>query len=118
MRSLVPAFVPLVLLLVVLAGCSRETGGGEAKYLHLFNTAWAKCSHLGLYEVRVESVAPRPDGNKVVTVRYLYNNGMVPDQGRAAMLLAPENRLADSCVIDLEINRCLCDEAPNWRVGP
>ncbi|KHK00791.1 hypothetical protein [Desulfovibrio sp. TomC] len=118
MRSLVPAFLALVLLAAALAGCTRETGGGEAKYLHLFNTAWAKCNHLGLYEVRVESVAKRPDGNKVVTVRYLYDNGMVPDQGRAAMLVAPENRLADSCVINLGINRCLCDEVPGWRVGP
>lgn len=118
MRSLVPAVLALVLVASALAGCSRETGGGEARYLHLFYAAWAKCSHLGLYEVRVESVLPRPDGNKTVTVRYLYDNGMVPDQGRAAMLVAPENRLADSCVVDLEINRCLCDEAPNWRVGP
>ena len=119
MRSSIFLSLVLALLLAGTAGCTRETGGGEAKYLHLFNTAWAACPNRGLYEVRVESVAPRPDGLKTVTVRYLYNNGMVPDQGRAAMLVTPENRLADSCVVDLAINRCLCgDAAPGWRVGP
>ena len=118
MRSLVPATLALILLAAALSGCTRDTGGGEAKYLHLFYAAWAKCSHQGLYEARVESVAPRADGAKVVTVRYLFDNGMVPDQGRAALLVAPENRLADTCVVDLEINRCLCGDAPGWRVGP
>lgn len=117
MRRSIPASLVLALLVAV-AGCTRETGGGEARYLHLFNAAWAKCTNRGLYEVRVESVAPRPDGMKVVAVRYLYDNGMVPDQGRAAMLVSPENRLADSCVVDLQINQCLCGEAPGWRVGP
>ena len=118
MRSSILFSLVLALLLAGAAGCSRETGGGEAKYLHLFNAAWAKSSELGLYEVRVESVAPRPDGLKTVTVRYLYNNGMVPDQGRAAMLVSPENRLADSCVVDIAINRCLGGGTPGWRVGP
>lgn len=116
-RSILASLV-LALLLAVSAGCVRETGGGEAKYLHLFNAAWARCNDRGLYEVRVESVAPRPDGMKTVTVRYLFDNGMVPDQGRAAMLVSPENRLADTCVVNLEIKRCLCGEAPSWRVGP
>lgn len=118
MRNLIPASLALILLAAALTGCTRETGGSEARYLHLFSAAWAKCSHQGLYEVRVESVTPRPDGLKVVAVRYLFDNGMVPDQGRAAMLVSPENRLADTCVVDLEINQCLCGETPGWRVGP
>ncbi|MHC1790841.1 hypothetical protein [Solidesulfovibrio sp.] len=118
MRKLIPAALALILLAAALAGCARETGGGEAKYLHLFYAAWAKCSHQGLYEARVESVVPRADGTKMVAVRYLFDNGMVPDQGRAAMLVSPENRLADACVVDLEINQCLCGETPGWRAGP
>jgi len=118
MRRSIPAILALALLVALSAGCSRSTGGGEAKYLHLFNAAWARCSDRGLYEARVESVVAQPDGNKVVTVHYLYDNGMVPDQGRAAMLVAPDNRLADTCVVGLEIMRCLCGEAPTWRVGP
>ena len=53
MRSSMLLSLILALLLAGAAGCARETGGGEAQYLHLFNTAWAKCSELGLYEVRV-----------------------------------------------------------------
>ena len=53
-----------------------------------------------------------------MTVRYLYNNGMTPDQGRAAMLVTPENRLAEGCVADLSSNVCLCGGTPGWRVGP
>ena len=112
------AALALAALVVALAGCNRDTGGGEAKYLHLFNTAWAKTSSLGLYEVKVASVMPLPDGMKVVTVNYLFNNGMVPDQGRAAMLVSPENRLADPCVVDLEIDQCLGGGAPIWHAKP
>ena len=112
------AALAILLFAAVLAGCNRETGGGEAKYLHLFNTAWAKTSSLGLYEVKVASVAPLPDGMKIVTVNYLFNNGMVPDQGRAAMLVSPENRLADPCVVDLQIDQCLGGGAPIWQARP
>ena len=112
------AALALAALAVALVGCNRETGGGEAKYLHLFNTAWAKTSNLGLYEVKVASVMPLPDGMKVVTVNYLFNNGMVPDQGRAAMLVSSTGHLASDCVVDLIANLCLCGAQKDWHDGP
>lgn len=119
MRKLTLATLLLsALVLALVSGCSRSTGGGEARYLTLFSNVWQRCHTLGLYQVKVEAVTTRPDGNKRVVVAYVFDNGMVPDQGRAALLVTPENRLADSCVVDLEINRCLCGDAPGWRVGP
>ena len=112
------AALALAALVVALTGCNRETGGGEAKYLHLFYAAWAKSSSHGLYEVKVASVRPLPGGMKVVAINYLFDNGMVPDQGRAAMLVSPENRLADPCVVDLEIDQCLGGGAPIWHAKP
>ena len=99
-------------------GCQRATGGAEARYLALFSKVWQRCHSLGLYEVTVESVTPLPDGHKRVVVNYLYDNGMVPDQGQAAMLVSPENRLADPCVVDLEIDQCLGGGAPIWHAKP
>ena len=44
---------------------------------------------------------------------------LLPGPAVLAILVgAEENRLADTCVVDLEINRCLCGDAPGWRVGP
>ena len=48
----------------------------------------------------------------------MYDNGEVPDQGRAAMLVSPEGRLASRCVVDIGINECLCGEARDWHEGP
>ena len=118
MPKILRAVMAVAVLSAALAGCNRETGGGEAQYLHLFNSAWAKSNTRGLYEVRVASVAPLPDGMKIVTVNYLFDNGMVPDQGQAAMLVSPENRLADPCVVDLEIDQCLGGGAPVWHARP
>lgn len=108
----------LSLCLVVGFGCTRATGGGEARYLTLFASAWQHCHSLGLYEVRVAAVTALPDGNKRVVVNYLYNNGMVPDQGRAAMLVNPQGRLASDCILDLDANICLCDARKDWHDGP
>ena len=119
MRKLTPALL-LVLAAFVVAGtgCTRDTGGGEARYLTLFSNAWQGCHSLGLYQVKVEAVTTLPNGNKRVVVAYVYDNGMVPDQGRAAMLVSPENRLADPCVVDLEIDQCLGGGAPVWHAKP
>jgi len=118
MRILSLAALVLCLALAALSGCTRATGGGEARYLSLFAAMWQRCHELGLYEVRVESVTPLADGCKRVVVRYLFDNGMAPDQGRAAMLVAPEGRLASQCVVDLGINECMCGEKRDWREGP
>jgi len=96
-------------------GCTRATGGGEARYLALFSSKWQHCSELGLYEARVESVTVRADGNKRVVIDYLFNNGMVPDQARAALLVSPQGRLASQCVLDVASNTCLCGEKPDWQ---
>lgn len=99
-------------------GCQRATGGAEARYLALFSKVWQRCHELGLYEATVESVTPLPDGHKRVVINYLFDNGMVPDQGRAAMLVAGNGRLASDCVIDLNANLCLCGAQKDWHDGP
>ncbi|EFL50654.1 conserved hypothetical protein [Solidesulfovibrio fructosivorans JJ]] len=119
MRKLMPA--TLLFLAVALAastGCTRDTGGGEARYLTLFSNVWQRCHTLGLYQAKVEAVTTRPDGNKRVVVAYVFDNGMVPDQGRAAMLVAPNGRLASDCVLDLEAGICLCGAQKDWHDGP
>uniref|UniRef100_I2PY78 Lipoprotein n=1 Tax=Desulfovibrio sp. U5L TaxID=596152 RepID=I2PY78_9BACT len=118
MRTPILAALCLAAVLGAGAGCSRSTGGGEARYLALFASAWQKCHTLGLYEVRVEAVTPLPDGVKRVVVRYLFNNGMVPDQGRAAMLVNAQGRLASDCVLDLAAGICLCGAGKDWHDGP
>ncbi len=118
MRTLSLAILVLCLALAGLSGCTRATGGGEARYLALFSGVWQRCHDLGLYEVRVESVTKLANGYKRVAVRYVYDNGEVPDQGHAAMLVSPEGRLASRCVVDLGINECLCGEARDWHEGP
>lgn len=119
MRKLMPA--TLLLLAVTLAasaGCTRATGGGEARYLTLFSNVWQRCHTLGLYQVKVETVTTRPDGVKRVVVAYVFDNGMVPDQGRAAMLVSPNGQLASDCVLDLEADICLCGAQKDWHDGP
>ena len=118
MRKLLFFGLILALLVTAGAGCSRSTGGGEARYLTLFNTAWAACHELGLYEATVESVAYRPDGNRMVVVSYLFDNGMVPDSGRAAMLVGPDGSLASQCVVDLAVDTCLCGATRDWHEAP
>ena len=119
MRKLTLATLLLsALVLALVSGCSRSTGGGEARYLTLFSNVWQRCHTLGLYQVKVEAVTTRPDGNKRVVVAYVFDNGMVPDQGRAAMLVAPNGRLASDCVLDLEANLCLCGAQKDWHDGP
>ncbi len=111
----------LLLMGVLLAagpGCTRETGGGEARYLNQFSTVWQHCHTLGLYEAKVESVTALPNGNKRVVISYLFDNGMVPDQGRAAMLVASSGRLASDCILDLATNMCLCGARKDWHDGP
>ena len=63
----------------------------------------------------MESVTHRTDGNRVVIVSYLFDNGMVPDSGRAAMLVAPDGSLASQCIVDLAIDTCLCGATRDWR---
>lgn len=118
MRTPILAVLCLAAVLGAGAGCSRPTGGGEARHLSLFAAAWNKCHPLGLYEARVESVTPLADGVRRVVVSYLFNNGMVPDQGRAAMLVNAQGRLASDCVLDLEANVCLCGVGKDWHDGP
>jgi hypothetical protein len=117
MRKLV--FVAMILALAITTGfgCTRATGGGEAKYLSLFSSMWPRCHSQGLYQATVESVTLTPDGDKLVVIAYLYDNGMVPDQSRAAMLVSPQGHLASQCIIDLETNLCLCGETRDWRAG-
>jgi hypothetical protein len=117
MRKVVLVALVLALFMTAGLGCTRATGGGEARYLNLFASMWPHCHSLGLYQAKVESVTPTVDGNKLVVVAYLYDNGMVPDQGRAAMLVSPEGRLASPCVIDLQTNMCLCGETRDWHDG-
>lgn len=107
----------LALVLILCAGCTRSTGGGEARYLALFNAAWTSCHSLGLYQAGVESVSLRPDGNRRVVIRYLFDNGMVPDAGRAAMLVSPDGRLASRCLVDLAADICLCGMVRDWSGG-
>ena len=104
--------------LALLSGCTRSTGGGEARYLSLFSAVWQRCHSLGLYEATVESVTVRPDGNKRVVIHYVYDNGMVPDTGRAALLVNTKGQLASDCVLDLAINICLCGAQKDWHDGP
>jgi len=118
MRTVTSATLILAMALLLAPGCTRTTGGGEARYLALFAAQWGQCHAGGLYEARVESVTPRTDGNKRVVIAYLYDNGMVPDQGRAAMLTSPEGRLASPCVVNLAINQCLCGQGRDWHDGP
>jgi hypothetical protein len=99
-------------------GCTRATGGSEARYLTLFSKVWQRCHDLALYEAKVESVTLLPDGNKRVVVSYLFDNGMVPDQGRAAMLVSSTGHLASDCVVDLVANLCLCGAQKDWHDGP
>ncbi|WP_300162645.1 hypothetical protein [Solidesulfovibrio sp.] len=99
-------------------GCTRATGGAEARYLTLFSKVWQRCHSLGLYEARVESVTPLEGGNKRVVINYLFDNGMVPDQGRAAMLVSSAGHLASDCVLDLATNLCLCGAQKDWHDGP
>ncbi len=118
MRTPIVAVLCLAAVLLAGVGCSRSTGGGEARYLALFTAFWQRCHPLGLYEAKVEAVTPLPDGAKRVVVSYLFNNGMVPDQGRAAMLVGPEGRLASDCVLDLAAGVCLCGGHKDWHDGP
>ncbi len=118
MRTTTLAALCLALVLGATAGCTRSTGGGEALYLRLFAAAWQRCHTLGLYQVRVEAVTPLEGGVKRVVVNYLFDNGMVPDQGRAAMLVNGRGRLASDCVLDLAANICLCGADKDWRHGP
>jgi len=117
MRKMTRMGLALAVVLAVCAGCTRATGGGEARYLVVFNAAWASCHSLGLYQATVESVTMRPDGNRRVVIHYLYDNGMVPDSGRAAMLISPDNRLASQCIVDLAIDTCLCGAERDWHEG-
>ena len=117
-KSTLATLLLLAASLALVSGCTRSTGGGEARYLTLFSTVWQRCHTLGLYQVKVEAVTVRPDGNKRVVVAYVFDNGMVPDQGRAAMLVAPDGRLASDCVLDLEANLCLCGAQKDWHDGP
>jgi hypothetical protein len=114
MRKLTLAALVLACLLTTVLGCERATGGGEARYLNLFASLWQRCHSLGLYEARVESVMPMADGNKRVVIAYLFDNGMVPDQGRAAMLVSPQGRAASPCVVDLAADICLCGDKRDW----
>lgn len=103
------------LALAVCTGCDQFTGGGKAHSLVIFNRAWAKCHELALYEATVESVTMRRDGNRRVVVQYLFDNGIVPDTGRAAMLLTPDNKLANPCIVDLMSDTCLCGGKRDWQ---
>lgn len=105
-------------LVATTAGCQRATGGSEARYLALFSKVWQRCHDLGLYEAKVASVTALPDGHKRVVIDYLFDNGMVPDQGQAAMLVTGNGRLASDCVIDLNANACLCGAQKDWHDGP
>jgi hypothetical protein len=119
MRKLTPALLLVLATFVAVGtGCTRDTGGGEARYLTLFSNAWQGCHSLGLYQVKVEAVTTLPNGNKRVVVAYVYDNGMVPDQGRAAMLVTPAGKLASQCVLDLEAGVCLCGAQKDWHDGP
>jgi len=115
MRTCIRLGLVVALALVVCAGCDQLMGGGKAHSLILFNNAWAKCHSLSLYEASVESVTMRPDGNRRVVVKYLFDNGMMPDSGRAAMLLTPDNQLASQCIVDLLSGTCLCGGERDWR---
>lgn len=108
----------LAAVLLVVSGCTRATGGGEARYINLFNAAWGKCHRLDLYQTSVESVTVLADGTRRVVIDYLYDNGMVPDSGRAAMLVTPEGRLASDCIVDLAIGLCMCGAEKDWNPVP
>ncbi len=116
-KWMLPALV-LVAGMALFSGCSRSTGGGEAHYLSLFSGVWQKCHALGLYEASVEAMTEMPDGNKQVVVRYLYDTGMTPATGRAALLVSPQGRLASDCVLDLDINICMCGADKDWQAAP
>jgi hypothetical protein len=118
MGMLTRQILALAAVLIVVSGCTRATGGGEARYINLFNAAWANCHRLGLYETSVESVTVRPDGNRRVVIAYVYDNGMVPDSGRAAMLVSPQGRLASDCIVDLAIGICQCGAGKDWNDTP
>lgn len=118
MGKMTRSILLLAVVLAGLAGCTRSTGGGEARYLQLFNLAWGNCHRLGLYETSVESVTPLADGNRRVVIDYVYDNGMVPDSGRAAMLVTPKGRLASACIVDLEIGLCMCGAEKDWNPTP
>lgn len=108
----------LAAVVVLMAGCTRSTGGGEARYLQLFNAHWSDCHRLGLYETSVDSVKQLADGNRQVIIKYVYDNGMVPDVGRAAMLVTPQGRLASPCIVDLAIGLCMCGVEKDWQPQP
>jgi hypothetical protein len=108
----------LAATLVLVSGCTRSTGGGEARYLQLFNAHWGDCHRLGLYETSVASVKQLPDGNRQVVIDYVYDNGMVPDTGQAAMLVTPQGQLASPCIVDLAIGLCMCGIEKDWQYKP
>ena len=108
----------LAALAALVTGCTRSTGGGEARYIQLFDAAWGNCHRLDLYETSVESVTPLPDGNRRVVIHYVFDNGMVPDGGRAAMLVTPQGRLASTCIMDLQIGICMCGAEKDWNPNP
>lgn len=118
MGKMTRLILTLAAVLVIISGCTRSTGGAEARYIQLFNAAWGNCHRLDLYQTSVESVTPLPDGNRRVVIDYVYDNGMVPDSGRAAMLVTDQGRLASACIVDLEIGICMCGAAKDWNPNP
>jgi len=118
MEKMTRLILALTAVVVLATGCTRATGGSEARYLQLFNAAWGNCHRLDLYETSVESVTPLPDGNRRVVIDYVYDNGMVPDSGRAAMLVTAQGRLASPCIVDLAIGLCMCGAEKDWNPNP